>query len=71
MDKVVEVKIQVQSIVNWVSEDRMCIALRGFGFVYLSSGQTVYSKGDFVSVNLRLWEKTTDQGVKIKRFYVI
>jgi len=65
-----EVKITVESIVNWVSEDGKSLALKGFGFIYPNVGHT-YKKGDQVIISLRLWEKKTEQGGVIKRFYEV
>jgi len=65
-----DTKIVVSGLVNWVSQDKKCVALAGFGFYYVASVPTSLVKGDYVTVNLRLWEKKTDN-TTIKRFYEV
>jgi len=69
MDKI-ETEITVKGRVNWLSDDKKQVLVQGFGYVYLNE-PAVVSKGEAIFLGVRLWEKETESGGKLKRFYEV
>lgn len=65
-------KIHVSGKIIWISEDRKCFSIAGFGFIHANQplGPEV-KKFDLRMSYLKLWTKETSPGAKIRRFYEV
>lgn len=63
-------QISVSGQVNWVSDDGRIAIIHGFGYVYADSQNFQFQVGSYVDLDLKLWEKNTENKGKVRRFYV-